>query len=79
MPLAVGTSLGARALAVFLALAVACPWPALAQGGGAQDQAFKPEELEQVVAPVALYPDPSWPRCSWRPRTPSRSWRQPGG
>ena len=58
MTLTVGTSLGGRALAVLLALTLSCPWPALAQGGGPQDQAFKPEELEQIVAPVALYPDP---------------------
>ena len=30
--------------------------PVLAQGGS-QDSLFKPEELEQIVAPIALYPD----------------------
>ncbi len=33
---------------------------------GAQDPAgprtFRPEELEQIVAPVALYPTRCWPR-----------------
>lgn len=46
-------------LAAILAL-LASPGHAQEDGGDAtdaQDQAFKPEELEAVVAPIALYPD----------------------
>ena len=43
------------ALAVFAALA----WlPAGHAQAPAQPPAFKPEEIEQLVAPIALYPDP---------------------
>jgi hypothetical protein len=43
------------ALAVFAALA----WlPAVHAQAPAQPPAFKPEEIEQLVAPIALYPDP---------------------
>ena len=39
-----------------LAVLMALPWPLRldAQGTGA---VFKPEEIEQLVAPIALYPD----------------------
>src|SRR5262245_49862847 len=49
---------------LLLSLLLAEPWPVLGQAppGGAPPAAsapaWKPEELEQVVAPVALYPDP---------------------
>jgi hypothetical protein len=46
-----------RVLAGVIALLLAVPLPLVAQ----QDQAatpFKPEELDQLVAPIALYPDP---------------------
>ena len=46
-----------RVLAGVIALLLVVPLPLLAQ----QDQAakpFKPEELDQLVAPIALYPDP---------------------
>jgi Protein of unknown function (DUF3300) len=52
-------------LAVILALTLAMPWTAAAQSAApaaastsAPSPAFKPEEIEQLVAPVALYPDP---------------------
>src|SRR5262245_26840686 len=59
-----------RLLAWLLTLALACPLPAMAQspppppppGTSAPAQpgapAFTPEQLEQVAAPIALYPDP---------------------
>jgi Protein of unknown function (DUF2950) len=49
MTLAIGKSSGGRGVAVFMALTVSCPWPALAQGGGPQDQAFKPEEYYRIL------------------------------
>jgi len=42
-------------LAVLLA---APPLPRAQQQGAAGPPPFKPEELEQIVAPIALYPDP---------------------
>ena len=51
---------GESTLALGLALLVSLPWSSL---GHAQDDSsdanpsFKPEELEQLVAPIALYPD----------------------
>jgi hypothetical protein len=45
----------ASALALVLVASVSVPPSASAQTGAA---VFKPEELEQIVAPVALYPDP---------------------
>jgi Protein of unknown function (DUF3300) len=54
-----------RLLAWLLVLGLASPLPATAQSGAppsAQpsepDAAFTPEQLEQVAAPIALYPDP---------------------
>ena len=54
-----------RLLAWLLVLALAGPLPATAQPSqpppaspGGSDAAFTPEQLEQVVAPIALYPDP---------------------
>jgi hypothetical protein len=45
-----------RTVIAWLLLAVAlCPLPAAAQDA---PKAFKPEELEQLVAPIALHPDP---------------------
>ena len=44
-----------------LALAAPCPataQPATAQPGGSTAPTFTPEQLEQVAAPIALYPDP---------------------
>jgi Protein of unknown function (DUF3300) len=45
-----------KALAVFLALLLGAPQGAMAQSGGG-DKPFKQEELDQLVAPIALYPD----------------------
>jgi len=45
-----------RTLAVFLALLLAAPQGVIAQGGPA-DKPFKQEELDQLLAPIALYPD----------------------
>jgi len=48
--------------ALHLALAVAAVWlqlpPPVAAQEAAQPPGFKPEEIEQLVAPIALYPDP---------------------
>ena len=44
-------------LAWLLALVLTAPLAATAQPGGAT-AAFTPEQLEQVAAPIALYPDP---------------------
>jgi hypothetical protein len=51
------SSLRGRALAGLLALAVVAPPPLPAQGPGTGTP-FKPEQLEQLAAPIALYPDP---------------------
>jgi hypothetical protein len=64
MTLVIDRMVGGRALAVLLAAALCWPWPALGQGAPAAqsavptDQPLGPQELEQIVAPVALYPDP---------------------
>jgi len=44
------------ALAVFLALLLGAPQGVIAQSGGG-DKPFKQEELDQLLAPIALYPD----------------------
>lgn len=46
-----------RALGSILALALVAPLSLLAQPSGTAAP-FKPEELEQIAAPIALYPDP---------------------
>jgi hypothetical protein len=45
-----------KALAVVLALLLGTPQAVIAQSGGG-DKTFKQEELDQLVAPIALYPD----------------------
>ena len=46
------------ALALLLALLVSLPWPGVVVAQGeAQSAGFSAEELEQIVAPIALYPD----------------------
>ncbi len=46
------------ALALLLALLVSLPWPGVVVAQGeAQSAGFRAEELEQIVAPIALYPD----------------------
>jgi hypothetical protein len=45
-----------KTLAVFLALLLGAPQGLMAQSGGG-DKPFKQEELDQILAPVALYPD----------------------
>jgi hypothetical protein len=45
-----------KALAVFLTLLLVAPQGALAQSAG-EEKPFKQEELDQLVAPIALYPD----------------------
>ena len=54
------TSAMFRVLARLLLLALLVPAPLWAQGppGGQGPPAFKPEELDQIAAPIALYPDP---------------------
>jgi hypothetical protein len=49
-----------RVLARLLLVALVAPAPLWAQAppGGQGPPAFKPEELDQVAAPIALYPDP---------------------
>ncbi len=44
------------ALTMFLALLLGAPLGVLAQSGGEQ-KTFKQEELDQMIAPIALYPD----------------------
>ena len=50
----------ARVLGVFLVALLLAPGPAATQTnqGAAAAQPFRPEELEQIAAPIALYPDP---------------------
>jgi len=43
-------------LTVFLALLLGAPQGIIAQSGG-EEKTFKQEELDQMIAPVALYPD----------------------
>jgi hypothetical protein len=45
-----------RLVACLLALALAAPLPLLAQSAGSSGP-FSPAELEQIAAPIALYPD----------------------
>jgi hypothetical protein len=45
-----------KSLAVFLALLLGAPLGVIAQSGG-EEKTFKQEELDQMVAPIALYPD----------------------
>jgi hypothetical protein len=45
-----------KALAVFLTLLLVAPQWVIAQSAG-EDKPFKQEELDQLVAPIALYPD----------------------
>ena len=54
-----GRRMGETVLALLLALVVALPWSklVLAQGDANPAPTFKPEELEQLAAPIALYPD----------------------
>jgi len=48
-----------RCITIALALMLAAPTlPRAQQSGSASPPPFKPEELEQIVAPIALYPDP---------------------
>ena len=47
---------GRMAIAIFGVLA-ATSWAAGASAQGAQAPTFSSEELEQIVAPIALYPD----------------------
>jgi uncharacterized protein DUF3300 len=59
------TTMGRSKLCTWvLALLLAAPWPTIAQPGGpaaapptGPAAAFTPEQLEQVAAPIALYPD----------------------
>ncbi len=48
-------SICSRGLVLYLALMLAMPPVVIAQGGSAKT--FKQEELDQLVAPIALYPD----------------------
>ena len=48
----------ARSLPVTLAILLAAPPFPRAQQPGPAAAPFKPEQLEQIVAPIALYPDP---------------------
>lgn len=48
--------LSTKAVGVFVAFLLILPQIAVAQGAGKTNN-FKPEELEQLVAPIALYPD----------------------
>ena len=45
-----------KVLAIFLAILLGAPQGVIAQGGG-EEKTFKQEELDQLVAPIALYPD----------------------
>ena len=54
----IATKNQSRLLAWLLALALTVPGPTTAQPTGTAAATFTPEQLEQVVAPVALYPDP---------------------
>ena len=72
-----------KALAWTLMLLVAVPWPVPAQQQEQAAPSFTPEQLDQIVAPIALYPDPllaqifmptrtgrfdgSTSSCSWGP------------
>ena len=45
-----------KSLALFLTFLLVAPQGVMAKSEGG-DKSFKPEELEQLVAPIALYPD----------------------
>jgi Protein of unknown function (DUF3300) len=45
-----------KVLAVVVAILLGAPQGLMAQGGG-EDKIFKQEELDQILAPIALYPD----------------------
>ncbi|MGB7948084.1 MAG: DUF3300 domain-containing protein, partial [Candidatus Binatia bacterium] len=45
-----------KLLSLALILALTLPWSPLSAAETAA-QTFKPEEIEQIVAPIALYPD----------------------
>jgi hypothetical protein len=47
-----------RIMAGVIALLLAAPLPLLAQQDQAATTPFKAEELDRLVAPIALYPDP---------------------
>ena len=51
-----GTTL-TKSLAVFLALMLGASQGVFAQTGNGKDKPFKQEELDQLLAPIALYPD----------------------
>ena len=51
-----GTTL-TKSLAVFLALMLGASQGVIAQTGNGKDKPFKQEELDQLLAPIALYPD----------------------
>jgi hypothetical protein len=46
-----------KSLAVFLAFLLATSPGIFAQSGSGEDKSFKQEELDQLLAPIALYPD----------------------
>jgi hypothetical protein len=46
-----------KSLAVFLALLLGASQGVIAQSGNGVDKPFKQEELDQLLAPIALYPD----------------------
>ena len=47
-----------RLLGAFLAALLLGPWLAVAQTDQGASNPFSPEQLEQIAAPIALYPDP---------------------
>ncbi len=46
-----------RSVSLLIILLLAMPLPGLAQGGAAQSASFSREQLAQILAPIALYPD----------------------
>src|SRR5215475_14558643 len=46
-----------RLLVWLLVVLVSLPWPLRLAAQGTTDTVFQPEEIEQLVAPIALYPD----------------------
>ena len=47
-----------RALAICLILSLLASWPMLRAQDDSSYQAFSPEQLDNLLAPIALYPDP---------------------
>jgi hypothetical protein len=47
----------AKAIAIFLAFMLVTSQVVIAQSGTGEDKNFKQEELDQLLAPIALYPD----------------------